>query len=143
MISYEHSIVIQAPLSRVFEYTADLRTMPDWLQGLVEVRDVIGTGEGQQCEWTFKMIGVLLRGQAVVVECVENETWTNQTIGMLTATWTSTFEPAEEGTKLAVAVEYALPMPVLGRLAEHLTVRRMQRDLGSSLLNLKELLEGS
>ncbi|KPK53404.1 MAG: hypothetical protein AMJ63_06535 [Myxococcales bacterium SG8_38_1] len=142
MISYEDSIVIAAPVSEVFSYATDLRTMPDWIQGLVEVRDVIGTGEGQQCEWTFKMIGVLLRGQAVVVESVENETATHQTIGMLAATWTNTFEPDEIGTKITIGVEYTLPVPVLGRLAEHLTVRRMRRDLGSSLLNLKELLEG-
>jgi uncharacterized membrane protein len=142
MISYEDSIVIAAPVSEVFSYATDLRTMPDWIQGLVEVRDVIGTGEGQQCEWTFKMIGVLLRGQAVVVESVENETATHQTIGMLAATWTNTFEPDEIGTKITIGVKYTLPVPVLGRLAEHLTVRRMRRDLGSSLLNLKELLEG-
>ncbi len=61
---------------------------------------------------------------------------------MLDATWTSLVEPHEEGTKLTIEVEYAPPGAVLGKLAEHLTVRRMSRDLHSSLLNLKDLLEG-
>ena len=58
MIAYDDSIVIEAPVSEVFAYVNELSTMPDWLTGLVEVRNVIGTGVGQQCEWTFKMIGV-------------------------------------------------------------------------------------
>ena len=142
MMSYENSIVIAAPESEVFAYVNDLATMPDWLPGLVEVRNVIGTGEGQQCEWTFKMIGILLRGEAVIVECGPHGRCTHQTIGMLSASWTNIVEAHEDGSKLTIEVEYSLPVPVLGKLAEHLTVRRMERDLASSLLNLKELLEG-
>ena len=73
---------------------------------LVEVRNVIGTGVGQQCDWT------------------------------------NIVEPHENGTKLTVEVEYTLPGAVVGKLAEHLTIRRMKRDLQSSLLNVKEMLEG-
>jgi len=142
MISYNNSIVINAPVSEVFTYVNELTTMPDWLTGLVEVRNVIGTGEGQQCEWTFKLVGVQLRGQAVTVDCVANERCTHQSIGMFSSTWKQIVEPHEDGTKLIIEVEYALPLPVLGKLAEHLTVRRMARDLDSSLLNIKEALEG-
>jgi hypothetical protein len=87
------------------------------------------------------MAGALLRGQAVVVDCVPNERSTHQTIGMLEATWTSIVEPHEDGTKLIIEVEYTIPVPVLGRLAEHLTVRRMERDLESGLLNVKDIIE--
>ena len=46
MLSYGNSIVINAPVGEVFTYVNELTTMPDWLTGLVEVRNVIGTGEG-------------------------------------------------------------------------------------------------
>jgi len=142
MIAYDDSIVIEVSVSEVFAYVNELSTMPEWLTGLVEVRNVIGTGVGQQCEWTFKLIGVQLRGQAVVVECLPNERCTHQSIGMLSSDWTNIVEPHEDGTKLTVEVEYTLPGAVLGKLAEHLTIRRMIRDLHSSLLNVKEMLEG-
>ena len=142
MIAYNDSIVIETPLSEVFAYVNELTTMPDWLAGLVEVRNVIGTGLGQQCDFRFKMIGVQLRGSAVVVDCVPDERCTHQSIGMLSADWTNIVEPHENGTKLTVEVEYTLPGAVLGKLAEHLTIRRMKRDLQSSLLNVKEMLEG-
>jgi uncharacterized membrane protein len=141
MISYGNSIVINAPVGEVFTYVNELTTMPDWLTGLVEVRNVIGTGEGQQCEWTFKLVGIQLRGQAVTVDCVENKRCTHQSIGMFSSSWKQIVEPHEDGTKLIIEVEYTLPLPVLGKLAEHLTVRRMARDLDSSLLNIKEALE--
>ena len=38
-------------------------------------------------------------------------------------------------------VEYTIPVPVLGKLAEHLTVRRNKRDVEGYLLNIKETLE--
>jgi hypothetical protein len=60
---------------------------------------------------------------------------------MFNALWTSIVEPREDGTKLSIEVEYTLPGAVLGKLTEHLTVRRMSRDLHSSLLNLKDILE--
>jgi uncharacterized membrane protein len=142
MISYTSDIVIKAPVNKVFAFTNDVTTMPSWLTGLVEVRNVIGTGEGQQCEWTFKLVGVRLRGEAVTVDCIENERCTHQSIGMFNATWTIYVEPQDGGTKLSMGVEYTLPGAVLGKLAEHLTIRRMVRDLQSSLLNLKEMLEG-
>ena len=50
-------------------------------------------------------------------------------------------QPHEDGTKLIIEVEYSLPLLVLGKLGERLTVRRMARDLDSSLLNIKEALE--
>ncbi len=142
MISYQNSIVINAPLRTVFAYVNDLNTMPDWLAGLVEVRNVIGAGMGQQCDFTFKMVGIQLRGSAVIVDCVPDERCTHQSIGMLSADWTNIVEPHEDGTKLTIEVEYTLPGAVLGKLAEHLTIRRMKRDLQSSLLNVKEMLEG-
>jgi len=79
---------------------------------------------------------------AGVVERVENERCTHQTIGMLSTNWTSKVEAREGVTKVTIEVEYTLPGLVIGRLAEHLTVRRMTRDLESSLLNLKEIIEG-
>ena len=142
MISYRDSILIHAPVAAVYSYINDLSTMPEWLTGLVEVRNLVGDGEGQQCEWTFKLAGIPLHGEAVIIECVTDRKSVHQTIGMIGATWTSLVEPHEGGTKLSIDVEYSLPGAVLGRLAEHLTVRRMSGDLHASLLNAKDLLEG-
>ena len=142
MVSYEGSIVINAPVSEVFAYAIEPSTMPDWMTALVEVRNVIGSGAGQQWEWTYKMAGVHVRGQSVIVDYILNECATRQGIGMLSANWMTTVAPHDGGTKLTMKLEYTIPVPVLGRLAEHLTIRRNARELDVSLSNLKEELEG-
>ncbi len=143
MVKHENSIVIDAPLSEVFAYVNDPEALPEWMVGMIETRNVIGEGEGQQYEWTFKMVGVQLRGQNVVVEYIPNQCAAHQGIGMIDSLWTNRVEEEREGrTKLTIEVEYTIPVPVLGKLAEHLTVRRNERGLQFSLLNVKEKLEG-
>ncbi len=143
MVSHEHSIVIHAPLSEVFAYVNAPATLPDWMTGMSEVRNIVGSGAGLQYDWTYTMVGVRLRGQNVVVEYVPDECAAHQSIGMVNATWKSIVEPHEDGTKLRFQVEYTIPFPVLGKLAEHLTVRRNERDVDNYLLNIKDTLEGN
>lgn len=50
-------------------------------------------------------------------------------------------EPATMSEWLAKMVEYRVPIPVLGKIAEHIAVRRDARDLETSLTNVKEMLE--
>jgi len=142
MISHEHSIVIRAPLREVFAYVNAPATLSDWMTGMIDIRNIVGDGAGLQYEWTYQMAGIRLRGQNVVVEYIPDECAAHQSIGMVNATWKSFVEPHEDGTTLTLQVEYTIPFPVLGRLAEHLTVRRNERDLEGYLLNIKDILEG-
>lgn len=46
MISWKNSIVIHAPTDRVFAYVDDPMNLVEWLPGMVEVADVIGSAAG-------------------------------------------------------------------------------------------------
>jgi len=134
-------VVVNAPPGRVFAYVTEPSTMAEWLPSMVGVRGVIGHGLGQQYEWTYKMAGLLLRGQSIVVELVPDERAVHQSIGTIGSAWTFTVEPHDGGTALTVEVEYTVPLPVLGKLAEKLAVRRDARDLEAALVNVKDTLE--
>ncbi len=140
MVSVRKSVVISAPPDRVFDYVTEPSTMAEWLTKMVEVRDIVGTGEGQQYEWTYKYAGLLLRGQSVVVQHVPNRLAVSQSIGMIGSTWTFRVEPHEEGSTLTIEVEYSVPIPVLGKIAEHVAVRLDARDLETSLSNVQDML---
>ena len=43
--------------------------------------------------------------------------------------------------KFTIEVEYTIPVPVLGKLAEHLIVKRDARTLEMALTNVQETLE--
>lgn len=135
------AVEIQAPPERVFTYVNEPTTMADWLPSMVGVQGVIGSGLGQQYEWTYKMAGLLLKGQSTVVEIVPNQRAVHQSIGTIGSIWTFTVEAHGAETGLTVEVEYTVPLPVLGKLAEKLAVRRDARDLEAALVNVKETLE--
>ena len=141
MASLSRSAVIQAPVERLFEYVTTPEKLPEWLPAMVEVRDVKGAGEGQQYEWTYKMIGLLLKGQSTVVEYVPNKCSVHQSIGTINSIWTIGVEPHPEGSRLTIFVEYDVPVPVLGRLAEQIAVNRDARDFALAFENVKETLE--
>ena len=143
MASWKDSILIHAPPDEVFAYVDDPSALPTWLANMVEVRNVVGTGLGQQYEYTYKMAGLLLRGQNIVIEHVPNERGLHQVIGMISALWDYSVEPHEEGTVLNIEVEYSIPIPVLGRLAERIAVKQNARSFELSLLNVKDMMEGN
>lgn len=141
MASWKNRIVIHARPDRVFAYVDDPMTLVEWLPGMVEIRNVIGTGAGQQQEWTYKMAGLLLRGQATVVEHVPNKSAVHQTIGTISSDFGYAVEPHQEGSVLTLEVEYNIPIPVLGKLAEHIALRRNEREFEMALHNVKETME--
>ena len=143
MASWKDSILIHAPPEDVFAYVDDPRELPTWLPGMIEVRNVIGTGLGQQYEYTYKMGGLQLRGTNIVIEHVPNERGLHQVIGMISALWDYSVEPHPEGTLLNIEVEYSIPIPVLGRLAERLAVKQNAASFELALINVKDVMEAS
>ena len=143
MASWKDSILIHAPPEDVFAYVDDPRELPTWLPSMIEVRNVIGTGLGQQYEYTYKMGGLQLRGTNVVIEHVPNERGLHQVIGMISALWDYSVEPHPEGTLLNIEVEYSIPIPVLGRLAERLAIKQNAASLELALINVKDVMEAS
>ena len=141
MASWKNSIAIDAPADRVFAYVDEPTNLAEWLPSIVEVRNVIGTGAGQQFEWTAKMLGRLLRGQSTVIEHAPNKCGVHQTIGMVSSTFGYFVEPHDEGTELTLEIEYSVPFHLGGRIAEHVLVRRNAREFQLALDNVKELME--
>ena len=143
MATWNDTIVIHARPEQVFAYVDAPSELPTWLPNMVEVRNVIGTGLGQQYEYTYKMAGLLLRGQSIVIEHEPNKRGLHQIIGTFTALWEYSVEPHQDGTVLRIGAEYKIPIPVVGKLAEHIAVQQNARTLGLSLLNAKDVMESS
>ena len=141
MVSWKNSIVIHAPTDRVFAYVDDPQNLVEWLPGMMEIRDVLGKGAGQQQGWTYKMAGLLLHGEAAVVEYEEGRKSVHQTIGTIHSDFAYTVESHDEGSLLTLQVEYSVPIPVLGKLAERIVVRRNARDFEIALEYVKATLD--
>lgn len=139
--SWKKSTLVYAPVENVFAYVDEPLNLAVWLPTMVEVRGVVGTGAGQQFEWTSKMAGRLLHGQATVVEHVPNKYGIHQAIGMVESTFGYFVEPQDGGTVLRLEIEYRIPIPVVGSLAEHVLLRRNAREFEVGLTTIKEVME--
>ena len=87
------------------------------------------------------MAGVRLKGSTRTLEFVPNQRFVEETKGGLESVLTWTFEPEDGGTRLTVATEYKVPIPVLGRMAEALILKMNDQEGDLVLANLKARME--
>jgi uncharacterized membrane protein len=142
MPTINNSIHINAPVEKVFAYMTDPTNLPEWMVSMSEVTGVTGSGVGLNYQWKYKMIGIPLQGQTTFTEFVASERVVTESKGGVASTFTFTFAPHEGGTTLDLKVEYTIPIPVLGKLAERLVLKRNEREASMWLENVKERMEG-
>jgi uncharacterized protein YndB with AHSA1/START domain len=141
MPTINNSININASVEKVFAYVTDAMKSPEWMVGLSEVTDVTGSGVGQHNHWKYKMAGVPLHGGTMMTEYVPNQRSVTASKGGVTSTIAFTYAPHEGGTKLDLEVDYTIRVPVLGRLAEKLVLKRNQKEANMWMENIKEHME--
>ena len=142
MAKVARSIIINAPVEKVFTYIADPKNELETVPSITDIRDIIGQGVGQRYSWTYKMMGISLKGESEVIEYVPNERYVTRSTGGIISTWTWTVKPEGDGTQLNLVVEYTIPVPVLGKVGERLVSRQNQREADLAMATLKDRLEG-
>ena len=137
-----NSITIKAPVEKVFDYLSEPTNLPEIWPSLVEVKDVqkLPSG-GTRNRWVYKMAGIRLEGTSEETECVPNQRLVSKTKGGVESTQTWMFQPEADGTKVTFEVEYTVPIPVLGKLAEAIIVKMNEHETELILANLKARME--
>ena len=142
MAKVERSITINAPVEKVFNYIEDPMNNPEWVPSIMEITDVSGSGVGKHHRWTYKMAGVLLKGETTFTEHIPNERIVSQSKGGVTSTWIFSFKTQDGGTMMELDIEYTIPIPVLGKIAEKIVLKRNEREADLAISNIKEKMEG-
>jgi uncharacterized membrane protein len=144
MPKIERSITINAPAKKVFEYIADPKLIPEWLPGMIEVKDINQTeeGVGSTYKFAYKVAGMRFEGEDIVEEYIPNKKMVTKSKGSVESSWTWNFEPYNDKTKVEVIVEYKVPIPVLGKIAEALVLKQTEREADHALANIKDKMEG-
>lgn len=139
----ETTITINAPVEKVFSYLQDEPTnlLEIW-PSMVEVKDMkrLPNG-GTSFRWVYKMVGMRFEGTSEDIEYISNQRVVTKTKGGIEATYTWMFQPEDGKTKMTVEVEWSVPVPVLGKLAEALIIRQQEREFDLVLANLKDKME--
>ena len=113
MPKIEKSIAINAPVKKVFDYFSNAELMPEWMPGMVEVKDIKSTkdGIGSTYKWVYKMAGMRFKGESITEEYVSEKKTVTRTKGGINSLWTWNFEPHNNGTKIDLVVDYTIPVP--------------------------------
>lgn len=141
MAKVKKNITISAPVEKVYDYLANQKNQPYWIPSMVEVRNSTGSGVGEQFQWTYKMAGILLEGETTVTELTQNKRIRSQSKGAVTSEWILNLEPQDGGTMLELNIDYTVPIPVLGKLAEKIVLNRNEREADLAMNNIKEIIE--
>ena len=143
MPKIEKSITINAPVKKVFEYFSKTELLPEWMPGMVEVKDIKSTeeGVGSTYKQVYKMAGKRFEGESITEEFVPEKKVVTRSKGGINSLWTWNFKPYNDGTKLDVIVDYTVPIPVLGKIAEAVILKQNIREAELALANIKDKVE--
>jgi uncharacterized protein YndB with AHSA1/START domain len=138
----EHNVMINRPIEEVFSYTTNPDTLTQWNTAAIDVTVAPGTPAGVGAIYHLKaqFLGRRLDSSSEVTEYEPPRKIVYKTrSGPIPMHVRYTFEPASGGTQVTEVIDgepggfFRLADPVLKRLVE--------RQVESSLKNLKDLLE--
>ena len=87
------------------------------------------------------MAGVPLKGENTVKEEIPEKRIVVESKGGAESTWTFNLERRQDVTVLDLDIDYTIPIPVVGKLAEKVLLKRNERETEMDLMNIKEKLE--
>jgi polyketide cyclase/dehydrase/lipid transport protein len=141
MITLEKALVINASPEKAF---ARLGNPMNWLEdnsSIVDVTDITGEGVGRSYKMVYKMVGIKLPLTCTYTEYIENERVASKFEGGITGTFSLHLEPHNGSTKLSIVIEYTIPIPLIGKIAESLLAKRNDREWDVALANAKDAIE--
>ena len=142
MAKLDRSVTIDAPIEKVFQFVEDPSNFPEVWPSMMEVKDVerLPSG-GRKFSWVYKMAGVKLEGTSETIEYEENRRIVSETKGGIQSKFVWSFAPEGDGTTLHVDMEYTVPVPVVGKLAESVIVKMNEREASALVSNIKDRME--
>lgn len=143
MAIVKKSTQINAPAEKVFNYLSDHNNEPDWMPGMIELNLISGDGSnvGDKYRWKYKMAGMILKGESIVKEMVPNRKIVTESNAGIKNTFTFSLEPNADGTMLELNIDYTIPVPVLGKIAEKIVLGKNEREADLAMENIKAHVE--
>ena len=136
------SITIKSPVEKIFDYISEPTNLPEIWPSLIEIKDVQRLPDGNiNNRWVYKMAGVRFEGTSEGVESVANQRIVSKTKGGVESTQTWMFQSEGDETKVTIDMEYTIPIPLLGKLAEAIIVKMNEHEGELLLSNLKARME--
>ena len=148
MAHLKKSILIHAPVEKVYAVARDPKRWTTWFDGMGDIDKLTGEGEvGTVAELTYVMAGMSFPVTTEVLEDhlgPDGARWTGKIAGPLSGEHTWTYTPKGGDTEVTANIEYTVPGSALGKIADRLIIERTQQGSAErTSQNLKRLCEES
>lgn len=138
MAKVDKEIWIEAPIEKIFGYISDPSNLPEFWPSLMEIKDIQSLPNGGYSgRWVYKMLGMLFEGEGEYTQIVPNRFFVIETKGGIKSTIAWTVRPWENKTRVTLTIEYKVPIPLLGKLAEAIIVKMNEQEGDLIMANLQ------
>ncbi len=142
MAKIVRTVLVNAPVAKVFGYLSNPANLPEIWPSMVEVKDVKPLQNGGNCfDWVYKMAGMRFEGSSEASEFVPNQRLEFRSTSGISSHFVYTFAAEGEQTRFHEEVEYSVPIPLLGKLAEAFIVKQNEHEADVFVANLKARFE--
>ena len=143
MIQARRQIHIDAPVDEVFAFAIEPENLLEVWPSLMKVGNIERSPtSGNNWDWEYKMAGLSFKGHSDTKEVVPTNRVIAENKEGIPSTFVWDYSPDGDGTLLDLRVEYTVPIPVLGKLAEKVVIKMNENELDTMLDNLKTAVEG-
>lgn len=138
----DKEITINAPLEEIFDYVNKPSNLPQIWPSFIGVKnqELLPNG-GYKFEWTYKMSGVILEGNAEYIDFVPNFWFTCRTYGAVDSKITWIFRSIGFQNSVILNIEYWVPSPLKGRSDETAILSMNEKEAELILENLRKRCE--
>ena len=142
MVKVQREILIHAPVEKVFTFMNDPHNLPQIWPSMMEVKHAtLNSIGGYDFEWVYKMAGMHFNGASKTTEYNLNQRIITQSTRGIESRFVWDYKAEGPNTRLAVEIEYKVPMPLIGKLAEVVITRQNEHEADIMLNNLKDRME--
>ena len=136
-------IIVNTSLEKVFKYVENPGNWPEFWPSLIEVTDLQPLSDGgYRAKFEYKMAGRRFKGEGEFTDYAPNNWFVVTTKGGISSKLTFTFRTFNEKlqssqTRVTLTIEYTIPIPLLGKIAE-IVIRQMNdREIELVMANLQ------
>ena len=138
MARLEKEVTIEAPLENIFSYISDPSNLPEFWPSLMEIKNIQSLPNGGYSgRWVYKMAGMRFEGTAEYIKMVPNQFFVIETNGGIVSMMAWTVRSRDNLTRVTLTIEYKVPIPLLGKLAEAIIVKMNDQEGDLIMANLR------
>ena len=145
MASVTKDITVDAPVDAVFSYVADHpERATSFIPGLNRIENVsaAAAAPGQTWDYEFNWFGLVISGRSKCTRLERPREYEFETVTGNRSTWRYRFEPAGNGTRVTLHVDFDVPANQIARFATAGMLQSMnEQRAAETLSNLKGLVE--